>query len=148
MIRLATAEDFDALINLGMEAAASIPRYQGAIAPDRQAMTKLFETLYMNPAVFFPVLGPEGKPYGMMPSVVSIHPISGESTLCAYFWWVSPDHRGRGLDLLRAFFAWGETMGVSAYQIGGSSKRVAKLYKRYGFQLVEEIFMRRAKPRA
>ena len=145
MIRLAEPEDFHALVDMGMEAASTIKRYEGAIVPNKEAMEGLFSALLTNPSVFFAVLGPVGRPYGMLPASVSIHPITGERTIFAHFWWVDPKKRGRGLDLLRAYFAWGEAMGVTSYQIGGSSRRVAKLYHRFGFQKVEEIFAKRVK---
>lgn len=145
MIRLAVNEDLPALVDMGMEAIPSIPRYKDVIKPNRESMASFFEGLLSNPSVFFVVLGEPGQPYGMLAASVGLHHWTAESTITGLLWWVKPEKRGGGLALLKAFFVWGETMGVTTYQIGASSKRVAKLYKRYGFQLVEEFFVRRAK---
>ena len=145
MIRLAVDDDFNALVDMGMEASSTIPRYDGVIVPNRESMEQLFRNLLTNPSVFFAVLGPVGEPYGMLPATVSLHPITGERTIFAHFWWVDPKKRGHGLDLLRAYFAWGKEMQVTSYQIGGSSRRVARLYYRFGFKKIEELFALKVK---
>jgi hypothetical protein len=143
MIRFAEPADLPALVAMGMEAMSTLPRYKGALVPSLPHMQQYFEGILSNPDMFFVVLGPPGEPHGMLAAMSYTHPLSGALTLADHFWWVQPGKRGRGLYLLKAFFAWGESLGVTAYQLGSSSKRVSKLYKRFGFQLTEQIYMRK-----
>jgi GNAT superfamily N-acetyltransferase len=143
LIRFAEAADLPALVAMGMEAMTTIPRYKGVLTPSLSHMRKYFESMLSNQEVFFVVLGPPGEPYGMLGAVCFVNDLSGAKTVADHFWWVQPGKRGRGLYLLKAFFAWGESIGVTTYQLGSSSRRVSKLYKRFGFQRTEEVYMKR-----
>jgi hypothetical protein len=126
------------------EGVGIIPRYNDKIIPHKGAITQYMAELIASPDAFFVVLGPVGEPYGMFAASKIIHRITASRTVSVHFWWVDPKKRGGGLVLLRAGLAWGESEGAEMFTIGGSSKRVSKLYKRLGFSRLEDIYAKRA----
>jgi hypothetical protein len=128
---------------MGEEALTVTPRYQGVMPPNRECLTNYFSALVSDPNIFFVVLGPQGAPFGMLAATSGHHSLTGLLTVSEFLWWVSPGKRGNGMTLLRAMFAWGESLGAVSYQVGSTSKRVDKVLKRFGFRLLESIFIKR-----
>lgn len=62
------------------------------------------------------------------------------------FWWVEPERRGRGRDLMATLEDWGRSRGASSFtMIALESQRpeaVGRLYRRAGYAPVEHTFVR------
>ena len=142
MIRYAEPEDLPRLVEMAVEGFSTIPRYQGTLVPDAAMLSRYLSDLIVSPIARFFVLGPIGNPYGMMPATIGLHPIVGAMTVSIHLWWVDPRRRGEGLVLLRAALMWGESEGVKVYTVGGSSRALAPIYRRYGFKKLEDVYMR------
>ncbi len=127
---------------MAMEGFSTLPRYQGTVDPDRPTLERYFADLISSPVARFFVLGPLGNPHGMLPATIGIHPVVGAMTVSIHLWWVDPARRGGGVLLLRAALIWGESENIKVYTVGGSSKRLHKLYRRYGFKKLEDVYMR------
>lgn len=57
------------------------------------------------------------------------------------FWFVDPEHRGCGMDLLNCLEAWAKAIGVKwlwmNYMIDSMPEKVQAIYQRKGFELAE-----------
>ena len=143
MIRFAEPADLPVLVEMAEEALTTVPRYKGVMPPNRESLVVTFSNLIRSQEVFFVVLGDAGAPFGMLAATSGRHSLTGLLTVNEALWYVSPKKRGNGMTLLRAMLAWGESIGAESYQVGSTSKRVDKILKRFGFQLLESIFIKK-----
>jgi GNAT superfamily N-acetyltransferase len=71
---------------------------------------------------------------------------SGELVATEFFWFVAPERRGGGLRLYRAFEEWARSKGCReirmAYLIDSMPEKLAKLYRRLGFEPVEVQYVK------
>lgn len=70
----------------------------------------------------------------------------GRMTAVETYWFVSPEHRGKGLKLFDAFEIWGEESGckkLAMIHLADSYPDILeKLYERRGYKLVEKHYVR------
>jgi len=77
---------------------------------------------------------------------------SGELTAVETFWFVDPQHRGKGLKLFDAFEAWADKHGcvnkAMIHMVDSYPDILEKLYIRKGYKLIEKHYVKRkeAKP--
>lgn len=66
------------------------------------------------------------------------------------FWFVLPEHRGRGLMLLDAFEAWGASQGCKKLAMihltDSYPAALERLYRMRGYQLVEKHYIKEVQP--
>ena len=62
------------------------------------------------------------------------------------FWWVDPNHRGKGLDLFFAFEAWAKIHGCQqtamVHLVDSMPERLERFYLRQGYHLVEKHYVK------
>lgn len=84
-----------------------------------------------------------GELVGMLGYVVFPHFLSGETVAGEVFWYVSPEHRGEGLKLLRAAEERARAAGAKYMQMIAPNDRVASVYERLDYQFVESAYQRK-----
>lgn len=62
------------------------------------------------------------------------------------FWWIDPDHRGVGAELLNALEQWVEAQGAHSFSMIAlealEPERVGLIYRRRGYRPVERSYLR------
>jgi acetyltransferase (GNAT) family protein len=139
-IRRAKGEDLPALVEMGRKFLSN-EDYQGVIAFDGQHVENLMVRLGSSPDSILLVADDGGTLTGMIAFVVYPHPISLERVGGEVFWWA--DKPGSGLRLLRAAETWAEAQGATILQMIAPNARVGKLYERFKYRKVEELWQRR-----
>ncbi len=108
--------------------------------------TKAYENLMSSGASIFFVLEDDGEMIGGLGAIKYPDLHSGELTAVETFWFVDPQHRGKGLMLLDAFEKWARRQGckkAAMIHLSDSYPEVLeRLYKRRGYKLVEKHFVR------
>lgn len=142
-IRLAEPADMPRLVAMGMEFLDATPRYRDMVPGDPQSLAGHFEQIMAGRGAVLFVLGERGDAFGMLAAVHGRSQHSGLMTAAELFWWVSPGRRQfwSGPLLYRAYRAWAESVGAERIQMTSPSKKVSALYKRMGFQKLEEVFI-------
>jgi len=68
----------------------------------------------------------------------------GETVAVELGWWVDPEHRGPGMDLLRAFEDWAYPLPVvMSDTIMDGSTPAGPLLEKVGYEMIERAFVRR-----
>lgn len=68
----------------------------------------------------------------------------GETVAVELGWWVDPEHRGPGMDLLRAFERWASPLPVVVSDtIMDGSTPAGPLLEKVGYEMIERSFVRR-----
>jgi GNAT superfamily N-acetyltransferase len=142
-IRFAELDDMPRLVAMGMEFLASTQRYQDMIPGNPEALTQHFSQIMASPDAVFFVLGDPGDAFGMLAAVHGRSQHSGLQTAAELFWWVSPARRRfwSGPLLYRAYVEWAKSVGAERIQMTSPSKKVSALYRRLGFQKLEEVYI-------
>jgi hypothetical protein len=140
LIRPATADDIDRLVELGVAFHASTP-YRAWFAADPEAMRRLATWAVEHGAVFVAEDG--ARMVGMIGMAVSDHLISGEPYASELFWFVSPDARGStGIRLLKVAEKWARAQGARSIQMTAPDDHAAAIYERLHYRLMERVFVR------
>lgn len=140
LIRPATPEDLDALVDLGVAFHASTP-YRAWFQADPSAMRRLAEWAVENGSVFIAEDG--AGVVGMIGMALSPHLISGELYASELFWFVDPGARGStGIRLLRAAEKWARDKGARAIQMTAPDDFAAHIYERLHYRLMERVYVR------
>ncbi len=79
----------------------------------------------------------------MIGLVLYPHHLSGEWTAGEVFWWVEPEARGEGLQLMKQAEAWARGRGAAAIQMIAPSTQVGVIYRRYGYAPIETTYSKR-----
>jgi GNAT superfamily N-acetyltransferase len=139
--RPATVADVPALVAMGQQFLAA-SSYHAHLASNPDQMATFATSLIDSPngAVF--VLDHDGRPVGVIGLVVFAHPLSGERMASECFWWAGDEARGHGLSLLHAAEAWAREQGAERLQMVAPEPRVGRLYRRFGYQWIEESYQR------
>jgi GNAT superfamily N-acetyltransferase len=147
MIRLATADDEDAILGMAREFAAFTPYKDLVVATDDELRTVI--RWFVDNATIF-ISDDAGKAVGMLFAILSpvwYAPRFKMATEIA--WWVAPSHRGgsRAVRLVREFESWARSNGavivnMSNLQMGNASQ-VAGVLKKLGYSLSEQTHSKR-----
>lgn len=88
-----------------------------------------------------------GVPISWMGGFVTQDPFSGERTAMESFWFSSPDSRGRGMVLLRAFEEWAKEVEadkiIMVHLSALNPERLGKIYERRGYATLETNYIKR-----
>jgi len=140
-IRQAVPEDVPRLVEMGRRFVRET-EYADKVGVSPEHMQKFGTDLLANPAAAILVCDADGELRGMLALLIYPHPFSGESTAVELFWWVEPEHRGTGRELLQAGEQWARERGAKRMQVIAPNERVAKLYRRKGYGHVEDTYQR------
>lgn len=140
MIREATPDDVPELVAMGGEFIASV--YAGRLGDDAEARAALMHRLIGTDDMALFVMERDAGVTGMIGMVIYPNPISGERTAGEVFWWVAPDARGSGVELLARAEAWAKAHGARKIQMVAPNARVARLYERRGYRYLETVLQR------
>lgn len=150
MIKKATVQDIDKLVNTGIGVLGDMPNY--ATSEYDPEHVKTMATAYIalpNLGIFFEEL--DGEIVGLYMGIVSFHWFSPTLELSEIMLWVRSDHRGKSIarKLISASEEWAITQGAkrsvlatsSGYKIDKIEKYYNRLgYKTTGLQCTKELF--------
>jgi GNAT superfamily N-acetyltransferase len=84
--------------------------------------------------------------HGMLGAMAYPDPNSGETIATEMFWWVDPQHRGKGQELLSAYEQWasavGATKAIMVHLSDSMPERLKMLYKRKGYSEMETHYVK------
>lgn len=145
--RDATADDLNVLADMGERfVAASYPR----LGITRDELAGLVLALLDTPKGFVRVLERDGAVVGMLwAAVVPVLPTSAVEVGREIAWWVNPEHRGGGAQLMRDYDAWCDGFGVERFASELVSPSLpespARLYERMGYERCEVAWIKGAR---
>ena len=140
MIREAVRDDIPHIVVMGLHFLRA-SEYTGKIRENPNAMFDLALKLIESDGAIIYLAG-DNRPTGMIGLHIYEHPMSGERLASELFWWVEPDHRGSGMDLLKAAERWAREYGCSGIQMISPNERVSRLYRARGYEKTEEHYQR------
>ena len=143
MIRAATIEDVDRIVEMGVRFVAQTDYHQ-VFEPSPEKIASTVENLLKsdNAAIF--VSGNGHGVNGMIIVVVFEHPWTGQTTASEMVWWVEPEARGvTGIKLLRTAEKWAAESGATQMQMVAPNVGVGDIYMRMGYAPIEMSFYRR-----
>jgi GNAT superfamily N-acetyltransferase len=79
---------------------------------------------------------------GMIGVIATFHPYSGQAVMSEMFWYVTPEHRGQGVRLLRAAELWAKSHDIRQSIMISPSEKVSAFYVRCGYAPVETQFIK------
>jgi len=140
-IRLATVEDVDAVVELGLEFLET-STYRQLGAGDPETIARLLCTVLDHGAVFLATV--DDAVVGMIAVLMVPHIFSGETFCDEVAWFVKPAHRGRaGILLLRAAEGWAvQNRAKLVKMVAPEGSTVWKLYRRMGYQIIETAYVK------
>ena len=141
MIRNATHADISRLVEMGGRFIAS-SHYSKHFADNVLARHVLMGRLIEQPDGALFVSEKDGAVVGMIGVWAYQHPCSGDRVGGEVFWWVEPEARGCGIELLRRAERWADDMGCVCFQMIAPDDKVARLYRRLGYTKLEETYQR------
>lgn len=141
MIRDATLADISVLVDMGGRFIHSTS-YFGRFANNANARRELMERLIDHPDGALFVSEKDGIVVGMIGVYAYQHPWSGERIGGEVFWWVDPEARGCGMQLLRRAEKWADEAGCVRFQMIAPNDKVARVYKHLGYAKIEECYQR------
>ena len=141
MIRNATHADIPRLVEMGGRFIAS-SSYCGHFANNANARRDLMDRLMNHPDGALFVSEKEGALVGMIGVYAYRHPWSGERIGGEVFWWVEPEARGCGMELLYRAEQWADDAGCVRLQMIAPNEKVARAYRRLGYAKIEECYQR------
>lgn len=86
------------------------------------------------------VLDYGGELVGVIGMVLYDHHLSGERTAGEVFFWVDPEHRGKGLRLMRQAERWARERAATTVQMIAPTPEVGRLYDRLGYAELETSY--------
>jgi len=103
------------------------------------------DLLEKDMGVIFAVENGQGI-HGAIGGVVYPEPYSGEAVATEFFFFISPEHRGPGMDLYRAFEKWARQKKCKqirmVHLMDLMPGRLAVLYRRLGFKAAEMHYVK------
>lgn len=140
-VRDATLSDVPRLVEMGGAFLASTSyRDRLADVPDARAATMV--SLIEQDQSTVLVLDNGEEVVGMLGMILYRQPLSGEAVAGEVFWWVDPEHRGRGLTLWRAGEVWARELGARKIQMIAPSEDVERIYTARGYAPLERVYQR------
>ena len=83
---------------------------------------------------------------GMIGGMRAPDPNTGELVATEFFWFVDPNHRGEGIQLLDEFEAWAKDEGckkiIMVYLLDSTPDKVRRVYERRGYKPVEVHYIK------
>lgn len=141
MIREATVEDIDGLVDLGQRFMVE-SGYARHLAVNPHAQAALAKMLIDAPNGKVLVDERDGEIVGMIGCIATLHPHSGDAVMSELFWYVSPKHRGAGIKLLGKAEQWGRDNRISKSLVVAPNDEVCALYERLGYEKLETQYIK------
>jgi GNAT superfamily N-acetyltransferase len=144
MIRKATAEDLPELLRMG-KAFHAVTGVAEAIPLDEPTLERTFAQLIESGVIL--VIEEGGGLVGATGALLHPHYFNASHiTGQELFWWIDPDHRGRGSELLNALEAWVKDQGAHSFVMitleALEPERVGLIYRRRGYRPVEHSYLK------
>lgn len=140
-VRLARPDERFAVLALARDfhAASGIP-----LAFDAAHASCTVADFIEDPNKLVLVLDVDGAVRGVLAASMTLSPLSPALVAQEVIWWIAPAHRGRAaLLMLRAYEQWAARKGCACAGVSTlNDPRVARLYERAGFNLIENKFLR------
>lgn len=140
-VRAATFDDVPTLVGMGQRFIRE-SSYKGKIANNAASLTKLMRRLLSDDEGVIFVLEANDNVVGMIGAFVYEHPMSGERIAGEAFWWVEPEKRGRGLQLMRAVERWADEKGAVRLTMIAPTENVGRLYRACGYEPLETHYQK------
>jgi GNAT superfamily N-acetyltransferase len=138
-VRRAVEADLPRLVAMGRRFIAE-SRYREHIACNPAQLETIMRRLIADDSGALFVADQDGAATGMIGVYAFAHPLDASPRVGELFWWVEPEHRGPGLDLLRAAEAWARERGARSLLMVAPNKRLAAAYRALGYAKLEEHF--------
>lgn len=139
MVRIATLEDLDLVVSLGMSFIETT-KYKDIASEDkiRELSKKLIET----PNEYSIILLYED--FGMLAATVVPFMFGPSIYATEIAWWVSPEKRKSnvGSELLEAFEYWANKVGCEFVTMVSLDDQVSKIYEKQGYKLFERTYLK------
>lgn len=145
IIRQAVPADVPAIVRMGRRFYELSP-YPDFAEYDEDAVGAVFYRMIASDQATIIVAG-EDDPFGCIGLLITPLFFAPETQVCnELFWWVDPDHRGCGLDLVEAAERWARRSGADIIAMSSivamEGDRIARLYERRGLTRAETTFMK------
>lgn len=114
--------------------------YAKFLADNPEKMAELGRNLLKQGGIL--VAEKDGQIVGMLGYILHEHFISGEKFCGEVFWWVDEQHRGPGVELLKAAESAARAAGAKQMQMIAPTKRVEAAYRYLGYQYVEATYQK------
>lgn len=139
MIRIATKEDFDLVLNMALKFSASSPY---AKYTDVDKLKILIETFLEEDRSKSIILLHSDK--GMLAAIVTPFLFGNIKLSTEVGWWVEPEARGLkiGKELLDAYEYWAKQVGCSLVTMSSLDDSVGKYYEMNGYTLYERAYIK------
>ena len=146
MIRIATAADEQAIVELATRAWSETPLGREIPADDKRIRRTAVDAI-RSPNVYLRVLDMGGIHGLIAGTIVPAMTFAGDVATDLMFY-VKPEYRGRGVLLLKGFLRWAfgfDTVAYAALGISSGDERTAEFYQRLGAERVGGVFIVRRK---
>jgi GNAT superfamily N-acetyltransferase len=144
-IRPATLSDIQALLVMGQRFGVT-SGYSRWVPHNPTQLRALAERLITEATGVLLVVERAGALVGMIGVVLFPHHLSGALTAGELFFWVSPEHRGVGVRLLRHAEAWARDHGATMMQMVAPTEDVERLYAHLGYERLEVAYVKELTP--
>jgi GNAT superfamily N-acetyltransferase len=139
--REATEADIPRLVEMGRHFLAA-SSYREHLADNAEKMKETIATFIGNDLRKVIVCENGQGVSGMLAFFVYAHPLSGELLADELVWWVEPEARGAGIELLKRVEAMARSMGATKMQMVTPDERLGKLYERRGYHKIEVHYLK------
>lgn len=139
MIRSALESDIGRIVEMGKRFRKD-SSYSKYLSENPERMTQLARDLIKQNG--FLVMEHDGEMIGMLGYIVHSHFISGETVAGEVVWWVEPEHRGEGFNLLMEAEKRARAAGAKYMQMIAPTEKLERIYKSMGFEFVEATYQR------
>lgn len=142
MIRIATKKDFPEIIKLmkGFEQASS------QVKVNTEHCTKMYETLFDGGNTTLLILEEDGQMQGGLGFLIHPDLHSGELRSVETYWFVSPEFRGRGAELMERYEEEAVKKGVKhigmVFLQDSYPERLKAFYIKNGYKLHEQHYVK------
>jgi GNAT superfamily N-acetyltransferase len=141
VIRYATEADIARLVEMG-ERFATETVYRDRIPVNPGAMAKTAALLILGDRGVVFVSEAAGRVVGMIGLLLFENPLTAEISVSEMFWWVEPEHRGRGVRLLKRAEQWASDCGAVKLHMIAPTPEVGQLYERLGYAQLETTYQK------
>lgn len=139
--RTAKATDLAEVLDMGMALLAIA--YGEDCRPNRAAMKKVFEHVYVDPRSEIFIAERDGLIVGVLGLWVYEHPMTAETMGTEVMWWSDPAARGVGVRLFHMAKRFARTQGVQTLHFMSPSEETDVIYSRLGLKPIERTFQMR-----
>lgn len=145
VIRLAVPADVPAIVRMGRRFFEVSP-YPNFTEYNEDAVEGVFYRMIASDQAAIIVAG-EDDPVGCIGLLITPLFFAPDTMVCnEMFWWVDPDQRGCGLDLVEAGERWAKRSGADIIAMSAimamDGDRIARLYERRGMVRAETTYMK------